>query len=231
MPTTTASVPERERAETKATFVPLNPVDNGCSNVLNGIPGIFNFRVPCANHDLCYYQAPAGRTDAGRKSCDRHFWLDMYAHCQTRPLLVRGDCMAFANDYYLGVRAAGGLFFFGKPPAAPIAPKISLSPGCTPAASICVVDLSFRDWSGDEDYFVMEGTQINRVDVYAAPRNGVGTVVSKPNAGVIGKGLKFCVVFRAVRDGIRSAPGNSVWWNQRCAVVPPGTTSLQTTLN
>lgn len=88
---------------------------DSCTAVPDSGP-FFNFHDSCHWHDWCYAVHPYGDGYNGRLSCDNGFLSRMRSSCYNRypswwQVPARGVCYGIANDYYVGVRAAGWAFF------------------------------------------------------------------------------------------------------------------------
>jgi hypothetical protein len=80
---------------------------NGCSSPFGDAPSGVSFTYACNHHDGCYNQHWADKA-----TCDIWFRNDMQAACSGPwTLQIRNSCFWWANAYYLGVRALGGIFY------------------------------------------------------------------------------------------------------------------------
>lgn len=80
-----------------------------CSKSPNKIPGIFDFRQACYNHDACIeYEIRRGHYGSWT-SCDNRFKANMHRQCRAQWEKFdprRFACHEAANRYFLAVRAA-----------------------------------------------------------------------------------------------------------------------------
>lgn len=103
-----------------ASAAPANPpTTDGCSTPganISRVPGVFDFRIPCQNHDYCYEGFdPAGNVAVvSRFTCDNRFLRDMLASCTdpqaTTPKNAK-RCRDTAYLYYAAVRIFGGRYY------------------------------------------------------------------------------------------------------------------------
>ncbi|MGI9019408.1 MAG: phospholipase A2 [Solirubrobacterales bacterium] len=80
-----------------------------CSAPVVGSSGqSFDFTEACLRHDFGYRNyGRLGLLDGLRRSIDERFLTDMQAHCATRAHDQVIRCLAWARDFYRGVRAFG----------------------------------------------------------------------------------------------------------------------------
>lgn len=90
---------------------------DGCTKVLNWVPGVFNFTHACQHHDGCYVNRWASRT-----TCDSWFLNDMNASCPPSSILWinRPNCYSTAYTYYLGVSACGAYSYDHRSVSTPV---------------------------------------------------------------------------------------------------------------
>ncbi|EON68617.1 hypothetical protein W97_07875 [Coniosporium apollinis CBS 100218] len=88
----------------------LNWNDDGCS-ILSDTPYGFNFLPSCQRHDFGYrnYKAQNRCSSDDRKRVDQKFLSDMNNECGKQSAVKKLACLKVASEYYVGVRAAGGL--------------------------------------------------------------------------------------------------------------------------
>ena len=84
----------------------------------DGIPGFYNFRDICNQHDVCYARFSNGShqygtNEWGRLTCDNQFLSNMNNYCYNRFAWYdprRNTCLSIAGTYYSAVRRLGAPF-------------------------------------------------------------------------------------------------------------------------
>ena len=93
---------------------------NGCTLSPDGIPGFYNFRDICNQHDVCYARFSNGShqygtNEWGRLTCDNQFLSNMNNYCYNRFAWYdprRNTCLSSAGTYYSAVRRLGAPFYY-----------------------------------------------------------------------------------------------------------------------
>ena len=93
---------------------------NGCTLSPDGIPGFYNFRDICNQHDVCYARFSNGShqygtNEWGRLTCDNQFLSNMNNYCYNRFAWYdprRNTCLSIAGTYYSAVRRLGAPFYY-----------------------------------------------------------------------------------------------------------------------
>lgn len=90
---------------------------DGCTKVLNWIPGVFNFTHACQHHDGCYVNHWAAKN-----TCDGWFFNDMIASCGTSSTLLvnRPSCYSWASTYWAGVQLCGNYSYNNRSVSTPM---------------------------------------------------------------------------------------------------------------
>jgi hypothetical protein len=89
-----------------------------CTNSPDSVPGLYNFKHPCAHHDACYELHTQSRS-----GCDSTFRNEMYQACDAKhpwwsPL--RPTCHGIADAYYAAVRLFGASHYSDRDSSTPM---------------------------------------------------------------------------------------------------------------